>query len=100
MSRGLIIEPDRMLAQTYGQALENASHEVLLASGAQAGMRPAEEFQPDLVVLELQLIAHSGIEFLYEFRSYSEWQNLPVLVHSQVPPAEFDNHLQLLKHEL
>jgi response regulator RpfG family c-di-GMP phosphodiesterase len=60
----------------------------------------ADRFQPDLVVIELQLVEHSGIEFLYEFRSYPDWQDVPVIVQSQVPPREFNASIQLLKDEL
>jgi len=28
---------------------------------------------------------HNGIEFLYELRSYTDWQNIPVVVLSHVP---------------
>ncbi|HEX7368327.1 MAG TPA: hypothetical protein VF261_01570, partial [Candidatus Saccharimonadales bacterium] len=55
---------------------------------------------PDLVILEMQLVSHSGVEFLYEFRSYPEWQRVPVLVHSVVPPGEFQGSRQLLCEHL
>jgi DNA-binding response OmpR family regulator len=60
----------------------------------------ADVIQPDLVILELQLVEHSGIEFLYEFRSYTDWQQVPVIIQSQVPPAEFADSWQLLHDEL
>ncbi len=60
----------------------------------------ADKTKPDLVILELQLIEHSGIEFLYEFRSYPEWQAIPVLVLSQVPPSEFAASRQLMTDDL
>jgi DNA-binding response OmpR family regulator len=100
MSNILLIEPDRVLAETYGQAILAAGHKVAVAPGAQSGILVADQLQPDCVVLELQLVEHSGVEFLYEFRSYPDWQNIPVIVHSQVPPREFSASLQLLKDEL
>lgn len=96
----MLIEPDRLLAESYVQALQAAGHEVNAASGAQAAILAADAIHPDLVILELQLVEHSGIEFLYEFRSYTDWQNVPVLIQSHVPGSEFNDNWQLLKDEL
>ena len=96
----LLVEPDRLLAETYYQALTAAGYRVTVCAGAQSAIFAADERTPDIVVLELQLIEHSGIEFLYEFRSYAEWQHIPAIVLSQVPPAEFNGSRRLLIHEL
>lgn len=100
MARILLIEPDRLLAGSYAQALQLAGHQVNAASSAQAAILTADAVTPDLVILELQLVEHSGIEFLYEFRSYPDWQNIPVLIQTQVPQSEFAGSWQLLQKEL
>lgn len=100
MARILLIEPDRVLAETYRQCLELTGQTVVPCASAQAAILAADQQQPDVVVLELQLIEHSGIEFLYEFRSYPDWQHIPVVVHTHVPPVEFANSGQLLREEL
>lgn len=96
----LIIEPDLILAETYRLALENEGHNVSICPGAQSGVLVADAIKPDLVITEIQLVEHSGIEFLYEFRSYADWQSVPVLVHSNVPISEFADNWQLLQSEL
>ncbi|HVV25863.1 MAG TPA: response regulator [Candidatus Saccharimonadales bacterium] len=100
MARILLIEPDYILAQTYYEALSQAGHEVIPTAGAQTALVVADDIQPDLIILELQLIEHSGVEFLYEFRSYPDWQHTPVILHTQVPPAEFNQNRQLLRTQL
>ena len=100
MAQILLIEPDRLLAESYVQALLHAGHEVQATGGAQAAIMSADAIPPDLVVLELQLVEHSGIEFLYEFRSYPEWQDVPVIIQTHVPQAEFADNWQLLQQEL
>src|SRR5690606_21603784 len=87
MSHVLLIEPNTLLADTYTQALTHAGHEVTHVTGAQAGIDAADKRQPDLVIVELQLPRHSGVEFLHEFRSYAEWLNVPVVVNTSLPPA-------------
>lgn len=89
MSRVLLIEPDRILARTYRQSLSRDGHDVVVCSTGQAAIEAADEQSPDVVVIELQLAGHNGVEFLYEFRSYKEWQDVPVIVHSVVAPRAF-----------
>jgi DNA-binding response OmpR family regulator len=96
----LLIEPDHVLADTYRQALQDNGHQITTVPTAQAAISAADAQKPDLVILELQLVEHSGIEFLYEFRSYPDWQGIPVIVHSLVPPGEFSASQAILHDEL
>jgi len=100
MAQVLLVEPDRYLANVYLEALENAGHKVNVANTAQAAIRLADIAHPDVIILELQLVEHSGVEFLYEFRSYVDWQDIPVIAHTIVPPAEFNRSKKLLADEL
>jgi len=96
----LLIEPDRLLAKTYTAALQAQGHAVVAVPTAQTAITAADVRQPDAVILELQLVEHSGIEFLYEFRSYTDWQTIPVIIHSLVPPSEFHGSQDILQNEL
>lgn len=100
MAQVLLIEPNRVLGQTYHRALTTAGHRVYTCATAQSAILSADEVCPDVVVLELQLVAHSGVEFLYEFRSYADWQTVPVIVHSQVPAAFFGNSNSAITKQL
>lgn len=86
----LLIEPDAKLARTYQQALKRAGHSVRVAAHAQGAIDRADDSIPDLVILELQLVAHNGFEFLHEFRSYPEWQHVPVLLLTNVVSASLE----------
>jgi len=88
--RVLVVEPDRLLGGVYRQALGAAGHEVTLTTGAQEAIVLADTATPDVVVLELQLSGHGGLEFLYEFRSYPEWQAVPIILHTFVPERMLD----------
>ena len=93
----LLIEPDTKLAGIYQSALEQAGHTVMWKHHAQDAVHGAVDVYPDLVLLELQLTAHNGIEFLYEFRSYAEWQSVPVLLLTMVTPASLMITEELMK---
>ena len=94
----LLVEPDRKLAETYEKALELNQHQVKACATAQQAILAADAAKPDVVVLELQLVGHSGVEFLHEFRSYADWQSIPVIILSSVSPQEFRGSEALLKH--
>ena len=95
----LLIEPDVVLAKIYRRALERDGWRVVWAAGAQRAIDAADAETPDVIVLELQLVEHSGIEFLYELRSYPAWQGIPVVVHTFVPPTAFPDKT-ILEQEL
>src|SRR5690606_29592146 len=96
--RVLFVEPDDRLASQYTLALGDIA-EVVCVPNAQLAIHAVDEFSPDVVVLELQLAAHNGVEFLYELRSYADVQNIPVILHTYVDPDRFASDEALL-HEL
>lgn len=100
MTHILLVEPDLLMARNYYDALKTAGYIVTAVPSAQAAILAADESKPDIVILELQLVGHSGIEFLYEFRSYADWQNVSLIIHTQIPPSEFAGSRELLMNEL
>lgn len=96
----LLLEPNTLLAETYSRALVHAGFTVAVAAGAQSAIDAADTRRPDVVVAELQLPAHSGVEFLHEFRSYPEWQQVPVIVHSVLPPVQTAPVAESLRRDL
>lgn len=100
MSNVLLLEPNTVLAQTYTAALEHAGHSVVHVTGAQVAINAADKLTPDIVILELQLPRHSGIEFLHEFRSYPEWSGIPVIVSTMLAPHQVAPVSHALKRDL
>src|SRR5688500_605476 len=91
----VLIEHDRILARTYQRAL--TPHAVIVARSAQAAVSAMDSEVPDLVILELQLGRHNGIELLYELRSYPDWQMVPVVIHTLVAPGTIELSGDVLK---
>jgi DNA-binding response OmpR family regulator len=100
MSQILLLEPDKLLAKTYRESLEMDGHLVKVCHSAQTAILSADEVKPNIVVMELQLVSHGGIEFLYEFRSYTDWQSIPIIILTNVPPTEFNDSQQVLQNQL
>lgn len=87
MSQILLVEPDGRLARTVTESLTSNNHTVHLAETAQAAIIIVDDVRPNIIILELQLPVHNGVEFLYELRSYADCQNIPVLIYSNIPPT-------------
>jgi DNA-binding response OmpR family regulator len=88
MARILLLEADSLLAQNITKYLSKAGHEVQWFAEPQSAIHAADEQSPELVILDLLLASHSGAEFLYEFRSYPDWQNTPVIIFSSLSNEE------------
>ena len=88
MSKILLIEPDKILAGNIKTFFKKRGHKVSVQPSAQTGIDSADKFQPEAIILDLQLPGHSGVEFLHELRSYADWQNLPVVVFSSLNPDQ------------
>jgi len=84
----LLIEPDDIIAAMYSDALTQQGYHVVCAKSAQQAIAEADKQLPDVVVLELQMARHNGVEFIYEFKSYTEWQHIPVVILTVLSPAE------------
>ncbi len=94
----LLIEPDTVLAQLYIQALEGVGqHTVSYIMSAEAAIHTADRKRPDVVVLEMQLVGHNGVAFLQEFRSYADWLDIPVIMHTWASPTHLQEFEEALK---
>ena len=82
----LLLEPDTILGRTYQATLTKSGHKVSWFRSAGAAISSVDEQLPQLVIVELQLSTHNGVEFLYEFRSYQDLAAIPILVLTNVPP--------------
>lgn len=88
MARVLLIETDHILASNMRTFFEAHGHILDWQVDPQRAVFSADDNRPDAVVLDLMLAGRSGVEFLYEFRSYPDWQDLPIVVFSNVSERE------------
>jgi CheY-like chemotaxis protein len=86
MANVLLLEPDTVLARTYMQCLQHVGHIVQICREGQEAIQVLDTFMADVIIMELQLVGHGGVEFLHELRSYPDWQPLPVIINTSVTP--------------
>lgn len=91
MKRILIVEPSKNLGKLLKEMFVGKSYDVDLATDAQNAIHLADKKSPDLVILEIALPGHNGVEFLHEFRSYKEWMDTPIIIYSQIESTGKDS---------
>lgn len=91
--RVLLLESDRIVSKCIVEELSKRNLQTTVAVNGEDAIFAADETAPDIVICELSLYSHSGSEFLYEFRTYSDWQHIPVVIFSslQVPKNVADS---------
>ena len=98
MSQVLLIESDRLIAANVLKMLKKAGHEVNWQVDPQAALDSADEQLPGVIIVDLILAGRGGIEFLYEFRSYPDWQEVPIVVFSSLSAEELKEALRGFEH--
>ncbi len=86
--RVLIVEPSKDLAGVISDSFSQENIIADVAHTAQAGIAHADKNKPDIVVLELLMSDHNGLEFIHEFKSYQDWFDIPILIYSDLSSEE------------
>jgi CheY-like chemotaxis protein len=78
-ARILAVEDTPHNLELMGYLLRSAGHEVYAATTGDEGLRMAQELQPDLVVLDVQLPGLNGYEVLSRLRADPTMAAVPVI---------------------
>jgi len=97
MPKILLIEPDKVIAGSIRDYFAKANHEIIAHNELQQAITAADKIKPAAVIMELQLAGRSGVEFLYEFRSYPDWQDLPVIIFTNLKSEELSAYSRVLQ---
>ena len=94
--RVLLVEDDVWLRELYADAFTDV--EIELAASAEEALAILDQMPIDLVVLDMFLPGHNGVEFLHEIASYEDTAQLPVIVLSAVAPHEMGLDQKRMRH--
>ncbi len=81
----LLLEPDTVLSRIYKKYLNEKKFEVIECNDSEMTLVELEKKLPDLIILELQIADHNGVELLHELRSYEDWAKIPIIINSLIP---------------
>ena len=91
MKKVLLIEPDLLSGRLYSEAIGVKGVSVNHVLNAQSALDALDNSLPDCIVLEVDMLNHNGLEFLYEFNSHKDWAETPIVIHSSINPERFKN---------
>ena len=100
MNKILLVEDDNWLAELYQDILRvEGEYEVIRASSAEAALNELDRNKDiKLIILDIFLPSHNGIEFLHEVRSYPDLNKIPIIILSSVNQKDFNMSKQSWQH--
>jgi DNA-binding response OmpR family regulator len=96
MTKIAIIEDDPVINQMYRMKFEADGFEVQLADNGRRGVALVESFQPDLILLYLQMPHRGGAEALEEMRAHDWGKTIPVIILTNLGEEEAPKSLRAL----
>ncbi len=78
----LVIEDDPASLRLVKYTLQHEGYQVLTATNGLAGIRKAQNEEPDLIVLDVMLPGMDGFEICYRLRAEPQTAQLPILMLS------------------
>ena len=96
----LLVEDDIWLAELYQEALEVAEgFSVFHATTAEHALEALDNQKNiKLIILDMFLMSHNGIEFLHEIASYPDINKIPIIVLSSVYQHDFGMSSERWRH--
>lgn len=96
----MLVEDDTWLAELYQNVLvAEGGCEVFTAASANEALDILDHTTNlDLILLDMFLPGHSGIEFLHEMASYSDVNTIPVIILSSIYKHDFAITEERWKH--
>ena len=83
-----IVEDDSAIVQMYRLKFEADGYEVKTASDGVAGLKLIDDYNPDIVLLDLMMPGMGGIDVLALLRKESKTKDLKVVVLTNMGDAE------------
>lgn len=94
MTKIAIIEDDPVINQMYRMKFEADGFEVQLADNGNRGVALVEKFQPDIILLDLQMPEMGGAEALEIIRAHDWGKHIPVIILTNLGEEESPKHLR------
>lgn len=84
MTKILIAEDDQFIANAYRVKFEKEGFEVIIAYDGNEALQQLASYTPDIIILDLVMPNTDGFITLEKIKSNPKWQNIPVVVTSNL----------------
>lgn len=88
MTRILFIDDEPDTLATLKKAVELFGHQALLASSGEEGLRQAEQYLPNLILVDCRLPDMDGYRVIAQLRQAASTAKIPVFMLSAGPESE------------
>lgn len=78
----LVVEDEKVLNSAYQTILEKTGHEVKVAYDGKEALEILDDYQPDIILLDLKMPNLDGIGFLKEYKKAPNSKRSKVIVFS------------------
>jgi DNA-binding response OmpR family regulator len=78
--RILVVDDDPDITEYFALFLEDHGYRVDSAEDAAAAMLKIDEFNPDVVLVDVMMPGRSGLDLLVTLRQSSKWSDTPVVM--------------------
>lgn len=96
MTKIAIIEDDAVISQMYRMKFESDGFDVQLANNGKRGVALVENFQPDLILMDLQMPEMTGAEALAVIRKAAWGKDIPVIILTNLGQEESPKEIKAL----
>lgn len=80
----VVVDDNRSSCDLLGRLLRSVGHVVVCIYEGQAAVQAIRRFEPDILILDVNLPDMSGLEVLTQLRAEPDWHALPVVMLSGV----------------
>lgn len=84
MANILVLEDNDRINQAYQLILQKEGHDVRVAFDGQEGLEKAEEQEPEIILLDLDMPRMDGLEFLRQYDVKEKHKNVKVVIMSNL----------------
>lgn len=96
MTKIAIIEDDAAIHQMYRMKFESEDFDVQLADNGRSGIELVKKFQPDIILLDLQMAEVDGLEALRAIRADAQSKTTPVIILTNLGEEESPKEIRKL----
>lgn len=96
MTKIAIIEDDPVISQMYRMKFESDGFDVQLADNGTRGVALVEHFQPDIMLLDIQMPEMSGDEALAAIRKQPWGKDIPAIILTNLGEEEAPKAIRTL----
>src|SRR3954469_16102572 len=86
-TRVLLIDDEATVTRVCGEMLESAGYEVRVENDSRKAVEVAQEFRPDVAVVDFRMPGLSGADLAWAFAATEDFHDLPIVVLTGFPDA-------------